>query len=452
MFGSVEVKYLSKIILHIVIGALLFFIDISPSIFFFAVLLYFLVKIVFANKSEKITTVLKACAYLVGAEVIFRMTDAGLFYESSKYFIIFFILFGIFYDGVSNKAYPYFLFLILMVPSIVVASINIDIDSNLRTNVAFVLSGPVCLGVSAIYCYDKKVSKKQILEILLYLALPVVSLTTYLFLYTPSIKDVLSGTQSNFATSGGFGPNQVATALGLGMFVFCVNYFLNSKSMLIKIINITLFGLMAFRGIVTFSRGGILTAILMIFAFLIFVYFRSSSRQKTIIITSFLMLLMASSIIWIVSSNQTSGLIDKRYANQDKKGREKEDISAGRIDLFYGELEGFVEKPFLGVGASGMKEHRLKTQGEVVATHNELSRLLSEHGILGIIILLILVFKPLDMRSRNRNNYFFYAFLVFWFATINHSAMRIAAPGFIYALALLNLKYEKRPIYRKRIV
>ena len=87
-----------------------------------------------------------------------------------------------------------------------------------------------------------------------------------------------------------------------------------------------------------------------------------------------------------------------------------------------------------------------------MVTHNELSRILSEHGILGIMILLILVFKPLDLRSQNRNNYFFYAFLVFWFATINHSAMRIAAPGFIYALALLTLKNEKHPIYRKRLI
>ena len=99
-----------------------------------------------------------------------------------------------------------------------------------------------------------------------------------------------------------------------------------------------------------------------------------------------------------------------------------------------------------------MKEHRLETKGQVIATHNELSRLLSEHGILGIVMLLILIFKPLDIRSRNRSNYFFYAFLVFWFATINHSAMRIAAPGFIYGLALLNLRYEKRSLYRKRLI
>ncbi|WP_370000577.1 O-antigen ligase family protein [Winogradskyella sp.] len=447
-----ESKYISKIILHIGFGVLLYFVSFFPKLFFFGVIGFFLFKIIIATPKEKSKAVLQGCAYLTGAEVIFRMTDAGLFYESSKYFIIFYIIFGMFYNGVSNKGYPYFLFLICLVPSIIVASTNIGIDASLRKNVAFVLSGPVCLGISALYCYDKKITMNQILDILLYLALPIVTLTTYLFIYTPSIKDIITDTESNFAASGGFGPNQVSTVLGLGMFVFCVYYFLNSKSNLLKIVNIILFSLIAFRGIITFSRGGVITAILMIFAFLVVVYSKSKRRQKNLIITSLISFVVISAFIWVVSSNQTNGLIEKRYTNQDKIGREKNDVSAGRLDLFMGELQGFIDEPFLGVGASGMKERRLISLGRVIATHNELSRLLSEHGILGIFMLLILIFKPLDMRSTNRYNYFFYAFLIFWFATINHSAMRIAAPGFIYALALLNIRYEKRPLHRKRII
>ncbi len=447
-----ESKYLFKILLHIGFGILLYFTGFFSKLFFFGVIGFFLIRIVISPPKEKVTSVLIGCAYLTGAEVIFRMTDAGLFYESSKYFIIFYIIVGMFFSGVSNKGYPYFIFLIFLVPSIVVASTSIGIDGDLRKNVAFVLSGPACLGISALYCYDKKINIRQILDILLYLALPIITLTTYLFLYTPSIKDIITSTESNFAASGGFGPNQVSTVLGLGMFVFCVNYFLNSGSKFLKIINIILFALVAFRGIITFSRGGIITAILMIFAFLVIIYAKSNKRQKNLIITSFVTFIFMSFAIWIVSTNETNGLIEKRYTNQDKIGREKKDFSAGRIDLFVGELKGFVDEPFLGVGASGMKERRLVSLGRVVATHNELSRLLSEHGILGIFILLILIFKPLDMRAINSYNYFFYAFLIFWFATINHSAMRIAAPGFIYALALLNIRYEKRPVHRKRII
>ena len=68
-----------------------------------------------------------------------------------------------------------------------------------------------------------------------------------------------------------------------------------------------------------------------------------------------------------------------------------------------------------------------------------------------LIILIILLFKPLDIRAKNKQNYYFYALLAFWFLTINHSSMRIAAPAFIYGLALLNVTHEKRPVHRKQL-
>ena len=120
-------------------------------------------------------------------------------------------------------------------------------------------------------------------------------------------------------------------------------------------------------------------------------------------------------------------------------------------ELFENELRGFIQSPFFGIGSSRAKDQRIEVEGQGVTSHSEMSRLLAEHGMLGVMIILILVFKPFDLRSRNKRNYFFYAFLCFWFATINHSSMRIAAPAFIYALTLLNVTHEKHPVYRKQI-
>ena len=120
--------------------------------------------------------------------------------------------------------------------------------------------------------------------------------------------------------------------------------------------------------------------------------------------------------------------------------------------MFLDDLQGFIQNPFVGVGANGAKELRLQKGQGLKASHNEISRLLSEHGMFALFILLILIFTPLIFRLNNKKNIFFYALLGFWFLTINHSAMRIAAPAFIYALALLNVQYEKRPIRRKRII
>ena len=414
-------------------------------------MVYFLGRVILAPSSSKVKEILLACAYFVGAEVLFRMTKGGIAYEASKYLVILFMLLGMFFKGISGKGYPYFFYLILLVPSIVVASITLSWTVDFRRAIAFVLSGPVCLGAAALFCYDRKVTHKELMKIMMYFLLPCISTTVYLFLYNPSIKEKLSGTASNFAASGGFGPNQVSTILGLGIFALVVRLFVKSPTVFLKVLNLILLGAMSFRAIITFSRGGVFTTIIAVGAFLVIYYFKSKRRVKNQIIVTLFSLIAVLAITWVVSSNQTLGLIDKRYANQDALGREREDITTGRVELFIEELEGFISNPFLGIGASRAIDKRDEDLGARITSHNELSRLFSEHGVLGLLIMLILVIKPLDYRTKNRKNYYFYAFLAFWFATINHSAMRIAAPAYIYALALLNVVYEKPSVYRKQI-
>jgi hypothetical protein len=447
-----DLNYLSLILLHIIIGVLIFFLPIFRQPFYLAAIVYFFVQIVIAPKSKKTISVLFACAYIIAGESLFRMTGGGLFYEVSKYSVILFVVFGMFYSGISNKAYAYLIYLILLVPAVFLASINLGYDLRFRSSVAFVLSGPVCLGVSALYCYNKRITKTDMLAVLKYMSLPIVTMTTYLFLYTPTVKDIISGTGSNFSASGGFGPNQVSTILGLGIFTFTVRFFLKSSSLLLKLINGFIIIAIAFRALLTFSRGGVFTAIFMIVAFLFLLYLRSGSKQKQRIIGTFAFFCFFGIATWVLSADQTNGLIENRYANENAKGESKSDMSTGRVDLFMDELDGFLINPFIGVGASGMKKVRLEKEGKIIASHNEISRLLSEHGIIGIFILCILLIKPFDMLNRTNKNLFFYAFLVFWFATVNHSAMRLAAPGFIYALALLHVTNDKNTIHRKRVV
>jgi O-antigen ligase len=155
---------------------------------------------------------------------------------------------------------------------------------------------------------------------------------------------------------------------------------------------------------------------------------------------------------WGFTSLVTNGLIDKRYANQDAAGRIKEDLSTGREELISIELEAFAENPITGIGAGQVKYYRAKKEGILAASHNETSRLLSEHGAVGILSLLILIFTPLIYRLSHRRNIYFYAFLIFWFATINHSAMRIAAPSFFYGLALLNVLPDRKKKKTKEVL
>lgn len=414
------------------------------------VFVYFLKRILDSKASKKVLYVLMACSYVAGAEVFLRMTGGSFLYETSKYLVILFCLMGIFTKKLRQPI-PYVIYIFLLIPGIIVAGFNITEETTIRTAIAFNLSGPVCLGFVSIFCYKQKITYNDMQKVLLFMALPLLTTTTYLFLYTPGIKETLSGTGSNFAASGGFGPNQVSTVLGLGMFVFSLRFFMLSPSLFYKILNGCILAAISYRGIVTFSRGGVITAIFMIGA-LVFFYFRKvNSKAKFRISRTILVFLGLAMSIWLYSSLQTEGLIDRRYSNEDALGREKADISTGRGDLVSFELDEFLKNPFLGVGVGKIKELRLKNEGVQAASHNEMSRILSEHGLFGVAALSILLITPLLFRIRNKSNVFFYSCYLFWFLTINHSSMRIAAPAFVYGLCLLDLKYpNKKKIIAKK--
>jgi O-antigen ligase len=273
------------------------------------------------------------------------------------------------------------------------------------------------------------------------LAYPLMATLVYMYLYTPSIKDVVTNTESNFETSGGFGPNQVSTILGLGIFLFFIKVVLNSKTTLIRNINILFFLVITFRGIVTFSRGGVITGFIMIIivVLLLLYYTKSQAKSKVVILVVFGVFALAG--IWIYSSIQTSGLIDKRYANQDAKGREKLSKLTGRERLIESEYKMFLDNPIFGIGVGKNKEYRLETTGIDAASHNEITRMLAEHGMFGLLGLIILLVTPIALYLNNQQNIFVFSFIVFWLLTINHAAMRLSAPAFIYALSLLKVSF-----------
>ncbi|MFT7628790.1 MAG: hypothetical protein ACI9OS_002454, partial [Ulvibacter sp.] len=274
--------------------------------------------------------------------------------------------------------------------------------------------------------------------ILMCILLPLVIMVTYLFFYTPDLRDSLSGTGSNFAASGGFGPNQVATILGLGMFILFTRL-LTVKNKTVNLIDLILLGFMSYRAIVTFSRGGVLTAAVCAILFLFFYFKLLPQRERSILLPKVFIITGVLTIAWLVTVFFSSGLIVNRYSNEDAAGNLKTDITTGRSEIIGTELAAFYDNPITGVGVGKGKEYRAEKTGIEAATHNETSRMLSEHGLFGLIGLLVLLFTPLLLRLKNRSNFYFFSFLAFWFLTINHSSMRIAAPALIYGLSLISI-------------
>jgi hypothetical protein len=264
---------------------------------------------------------------------------------------------------------------------------------------------------------------------------------SYIYFRTPDLAELVFNTASNFDTSGGFGPNQVATIIGFGAFILGVFLFVRVNISVYIILDGIFLIYFIYRGLLTFSRGGMITAAM---AFVFFAIFMFSFQKVTLVkISKYVFVIFVLFLgIWLYTSNITGGMIDNRYAGKNTLGVQKKDMSAGRSKLINSQIEGFYESPIFGIGVGNGKYKRLASGKKITAaSHNEVSRLIEEHGSIGIIALLILLIAPLQNMffSNNYQRAFLISFYIFWFLTINHSAMRIAFPAFVYGLSLIRI-------------
>lgn len=436
-----ELFYITVLLLHVAMGFLFFVAPFLSTVFGVTAVVVGIGYVV--NTGNRNNEVLLMAAYCMGLDVYLKMTGGSLLNEYGKYSVILFMALGIYYKGFAKGSFLYVFFIVLLIPGVYIGANTLSFDANIRKAIAFNITGPVCLAFSAIYCFKRSISLKRIVDVLAMFMFPIVAMVIQLFLYTPSGITVFKGTGSNYLTSGGFGPNQVSTVLGLAMFVAFVRLFLASATRKLQLINAALVVIFAYRCIITFSRGGMYTGLAMIIIFLGMMYLLLDTKGKGKLVFLSALSVLAGLMIFTYSSIQTGGLIEKRYANENARGVEKEDASSGRGELAATEWEMFIDNPYLGVGVGRNKEIRLEETGITAATHSEISRMLAEHGSLGLLGLLILLVTPVVLYMSDRTQIFALLFMVFWALTINHAAMRIAAPAFVYALALLKVYFPK---------
>jgi len=426
-------------IAHILLGVLFLIGGISKI--YSTLVLFFGILFIIKTKNKHNEAIMWA-AYMVGAEVLFRMTKGLFFYELPKYSVLLFLFTGLI---VEKRKHPvpvsYILYTLLLL--IGIAFLDIPFNESIRRAIAFNLSGPVLLGVSAIYFYKRKLSLDTLLKMLFMMVLPIISMLSLLFFKTRDISEIRFSSNANFATSGGYGPNQVATILGLGIFIFLIHLFFKKRIFSLFLVDVFFFVYLIYRGLITFSRGGMFTALLAIGAFVFYFSIAHKNKMenllKYVLLTGVMLLTLG-----IYTSYKTEGMIINRYTNKNSVGIEKKDFSTGRIKIFVTEVDAFFENPFFGIGVGGSKFYRQEKLNRMAASHNEVSRLLSEHGMLGVLILILLLGVSIThiLNQPYLARAFLSAFLIFWFLTINHSAMRIAFPGFIYGLSVVIITFN----------
>ncbi|MGY5352982.1 O-antigen ligase family protein [Wenyingzhuangia sp. IMCC45533] len=426
--------------LHVFLGILFVYTPKSTHKVFGGVI--FLIGLLYIYKTKnKSEEAMLFAFYFMSAEVFLRMTKSTLTWDFGKYAVILYLLLALFIEKKKRGISVLFILYLLLI-SIGIAYTDIPLSASYRKAILFNITGPYCLGVCAMYFYKRDISFDLLKKTMWIGILPVISMVVYLYFRTPSIKEIVFNSAANFEASGGFGPNQVATSLGFGIFLIGVLILLKYKITGYLTLDYLLLFYVVYRGLLTFSRGGIFTGIISFIILLIF--YLLNSRNKKLIVTYLVIFCSATYIAWLVIVGLTGGMLANRYLGKNSVGEEKEDISSGRTAIIEDQLTNFYDSPLLGIGvASGDYRRKEKYEGTVMSTsHNEVTRLIEEHGLIGILSLMLLITASfLNFREHSLlHKGFIAAFALLWFLTINHSGMRVAFPGFIYGLSLIKIR------------
>src|SRR5262249_14248200 len=133
----------------------------SPAIATAHALLVLSLGVWWAVFSVNLTRIAYVGAYITGAEVLWRMTGAHVFWEYGKYAVILIFALALIRSGRLRGPVPVFLYFFLLLPSMVIPMANVS-SSAMRNQVSFYLSGPLALMVSAWFFSHIRLSNTEL--------------------------------------------------------------------------------------------------------------------------------------------------------------------------------------------------------------------------------------------------------------------------------------------------
>ena len=449
---------------HILLG---FLATISPFFLIavvYALLLSFLNLIFRLRGITKTKTIAYFLSYFSAFEVISRMSRSAPFipYELGKYLAFIILLYGII--DLKGLKVNGILLVLLLIPGVILALPNIKGYGDIIFNV-FGLAN-LGLGISFFSTLNKSgIDLYKIVRLMIY---PLMSALVFTVIRTPSYEDIEFKLGAMTSTSGGFGSNQVSTAFGLALFlVFLLWYSGYSFSGLPKIFDLGLALMFLFQGLLTFSRGGLIGGVIAIV--ILFIGSLVSVTRKSKIKPIYFVLAVPIAILIISFANKLSGgNLFLRYQGETtgtlKGNKEKNlnQLTTGRAEIFIEDLQIFKKYPIFGVGVGQSKYYRNGSQGgaEGASAHIEMTRLLAEHGIFGLIIVIILFFnliKKLLILKGNKENLVLFLFYFIGFYTTFHAATRTFISPLLMSLSFIPIgnfyfNRNKVKIFQQKII
>ena len=387
------------------------------------------VGIYFVLKKNNPDTAICVISYILGCETLWRAFNATLIWEYSKYSIIIIIALAIFRLGPRKiKQKLGLLCIVLLLPSLFV------MDELNRVSVSHALSGPFLIGLSMLIFSNYYVSRKQIISILKLFLLPNAGFALLAF-YGTIAGDEISYhmVYTKKTTTAGLGANQVSNMLGLGSLFSFLLFNLDLKHNKLHLVMGFTFLIQA---ILTFSRGGVWTVLISLTVYLLIQIKNSTNKIKFIF--SFLFI---SAILNFFILPEFDG-----FFKNDLKSRYSDFDNTQRNTLIEMELAIFGENPILGIGPGMSRQYRVNKFQNPKNNHTEYTRLLAEHGLLGlgiIFIYIIAIFKIFKIKNQFARG--IALSLATWSMLVMfHSATRLAATSVIFGMATMNYRLGKR--------
>jgi hypothetical protein len=386
-------------------------------------------------------------AYLPGVEVAFRQVSAPVPYLLVPYLLIAIGVLATFtaYDQITKPGRTALLYFFLLVPS-AIATISAT-GSGARELLAFALSGPLALAVLIVF-----LSQVQ-LETWLYRRLMWIMIISGLApsaIALTSIGDYLStagaidfSSESNFVTSGGFGPVQVSSVVGLSVLASVLVYAVEREPTM-RLLSIATGTVAIVVSLLTFSRGG-MTATALAVAALIISQTRDPRARRRVVTIVAVVLILGYTLLLPRLNEFTQGAFEERFT----------DTETSRTELAVNDFEIFQDHILFGVGPGLTKYQRLTWEvcqiradrcKDEASSHTEFTRMLSEHGIPGLLAIVVMATLPLQaIRRSSASRPLTIAFLVWAIAQLFYANFRVSAVAVVFAFAFLRIESSAGP-------
>ena len=370
-------------------------------------------------------------AYIVGAEVLWRILYADVPWEIGKYGLSLVLLLGILRAPRARGAFLPMSYLALLLPSAVITIGAVGLVGA-RRDLSFNLSGPFALAISAWFFAQLELGADQVRRLCVAALAPIVGVAAVATFGIATSTDLEFTTQSNEALSGGALPVQVSSVLGLGalLALFCV-VGLRSQRGGRPVFFLIAVGLAA-QSAMTFSRGGLYCAAGAALVAALFLLTDAGARMR-LLLAAVLLFLAGRYVVLPKLDEFTGGMLSARFQSTSLTGRDR---------IIATDLRIFSEHPLLGVGPGRAPEERERILGRAFAAHTEYARALAEHGVTGVMALLVLAVLAVRnvLRARDPVARAVAAGCVAWSLLFMASdGMRLAAPGFILGIASATL-------------